>query len=298
MLFDATRRGVAAAVHQPPPGQILAAEKPARLAAWLGCRRPGGIQPDKLRGSYLGGPLAGRGQFGAFSLAYVTYAFALNASRGLATYPLQVRFSGVAVAAWRRAVAGSTGTATVVGVVTGACVLGGRLRCFRADPGRLPRAGADAARAVAARQLAVLVLHPRPGQPGLPQRRDLGGGAVPGAACCSGSPATKTSSGSSSPGAPRRRRRGRGRCRPGSSPRMTHGGSGVPPTATSARATRAGHDRQRSSQLRTRSGSSWAWPRWATCRPPSTLMGPFMLIFYGDSPGDGPGGGAGTAALA
>ena len=27
-------------------------------------------------------------QFGAFSLAYVTYAFALNASRGLATDPL------------------------------------------------------------------------------------------------------------------------------------------------------------------------------------------------------------------
>ena len=33
-------------------------------------------------------------QFGAFSLAYVTYGFALNASRGLATDPLMVRFSG------------------------------------------------------------------------------------------------------------------------------------------------------------------------------------------------------------
>ena len=33
-------------------------------------------------------------QYGAFSLAYVTYAFALNASRGLATDPLLVRFSG------------------------------------------------------------------------------------------------------------------------------------------------------------------------------------------------------------
>ena len=32
-------------------------------------------------------------QFGAFSLAYVTYSFALNASRGLATDPLLVRFS-------------------------------------------------------------------------------------------------------------------------------------------------------------------------------------------------------------
>src|SRR5205807_2619487 len=36
----------------------------------------------------------GAAQFGAFSLAYVTYAFALNASRGLATDPLMVRVSG------------------------------------------------------------------------------------------------------------------------------------------------------------------------------------------------------------
>ena len=35
----------------------------------------------------------GATQFGAFSLAYVTYAFALNASRGLATDPLVVRYS-------------------------------------------------------------------------------------------------------------------------------------------------------------------------------------------------------------
>ena len=33
-------------------------------------------------------------QYGAFALAYVTYGFALNASRGLATDPLLVRFSG------------------------------------------------------------------------------------------------------------------------------------------------------------------------------------------------------------
>lgn len=35
----------------------------------------------------------GAEQFGVFSLAYVTYGFALNASRGLATDPLLVRFS-------------------------------------------------------------------------------------------------------------------------------------------------------------------------------------------------------------
>jgi O-antigen/teichoic acid export membrane protein len=65
----------------------------------------------------------GATQFGAFSLAYVTYAFVLNASRGLATDPLVVRFSGTEVPVWRRAVASATGTATVVGLAAGICVL-------------------------------------------------------------------------------------------------------------------------------------------------------------------------------
>ncbi len=62
-------------------------------------------------------------QFGAFSLAYVTYAFALNASRGLATDPLTVRFSSAEYPLWRRAVASSSGTALTVGFFIGACVL-------------------------------------------------------------------------------------------------------------------------------------------------------------------------------
>lgn len=62
-------------------------------------------------------------QFGAFSLAYVTYAFVLTASRGLATDPLLVRFSAVDIATWRRAVANCTGTATAVGFATGAGAL-------------------------------------------------------------------------------------------------------------------------------------------------------------------------------
>ncbi len=65
----------------------------------------------------------GANQFGAFSLAYVTYSFALALSRGLATSPLQVRFSGVELQLWRRAVANCTGTAWAAGIVTGACVL-------------------------------------------------------------------------------------------------------------------------------------------------------------------------------
>jgi O-antigen/teichoic acid export membrane protein len=65
----------------------------------------------------------GATQFGAFSLAYVTYAFALTASRGLATDPLMVRFSGADLPTWRRAVASCTGTAAIAGLVAGSCVL-------------------------------------------------------------------------------------------------------------------------------------------------------------------------------
>ena len=62
-------------------------------------------------------------EFGAFSLAYVTYSFSLNASRGLGTDPFLVRFSGAKHPVWRRAVADCTGTAVVVGLAVGACVL-------------------------------------------------------------------------------------------------------------------------------------------------------------------------------
>jgi O-antigen/teichoic acid export membrane protein len=65
----------------------------------------------------------GATEFGAFSLAYVTYSFALTASRGLATDPLLVRFSGTHLVTWRRAVAHCTGTALVTGLLTGACAL-------------------------------------------------------------------------------------------------------------------------------------------------------------------------------
>jgi O-antigen/teichoic acid export membrane protein len=62
-------------------------------------------------------------EYGAFGLAYVTYGFVLNASRGLATDPLLVRFSGTDVPTWRRAVAKCTGTAIIVGVLAGICAL-------------------------------------------------------------------------------------------------------------------------------------------------------------------------------
>ncbi|MGY0489071.1 hypothetical protein [Streptomyces sp. WG-D5] len=61
--------------------------------------------------------------FGVFSLAWVTYGVVLNVSRGLATDPLMVRFSGVDETSWRGAVARSTGTALGVGTALGAASL-------------------------------------------------------------------------------------------------------------------------------------------------------------------------------
>lgn len=70
----------------------------------------------------------GATKYGAFSIAYVTYSLALNASRGLATEPLLVRYSNAKLAAWRLAVSRSTGTAIVGGIVMGCCsIVGGIL---------------------------------------------------------------------------------------------------------------------------------------------------------------------------
>ncbi|MEV8588285.1 hypothetical protein AB0424_15260 [Streptomyces sp. NPDC051180] len=65
----------------------------------------------------------GPAAFGAFGLAWVTYGVVLNVSRGLATDPLVVRFSGVPETSWRGAVARSSGTALGVGAVLGAVCL-------------------------------------------------------------------------------------------------------------------------------------------------------------------------------
>ncbi|GAA3809414.1 MULTISPECIES: hypothetical protein [Amycolatopsis] len=57
--------------------------------------------------------------FGIFSLAWVTYGVLINISRGLATDPLMVRFSGVDTGVWRAAVARSSATALAVGALAG-----------------------------------------------------------------------------------------------------------------------------------------------------------------------------------
>jgi O-antigen/teichoic acid export membrane protein len=68
----------------------------------------------------------GPAEFGAFSIAFATYLIALNASRGLATDALLVRYSGADTVRWRAGVAGSTGTAVAVGLGVGiASAVGG-----------------------------------------------------------------------------------------------------------------------------------------------------------------------------
>jgi len=66
--------------------------------------------------------------FGVFSLAWVTYGVVINLSRGLATDPLAVRFSGVSPEEWRDATTRSSGTALAIGIAVGAvCAIIGLL---------------------------------------------------------------------------------------------------------------------------------------------------------------------------
>lgn len=69
-------------------------------------------------GAYVAKTL-GATSLGAFALAFFTYSIILNGSRGVATDPLMVRYSGAPPPTWRPAVSAATGVALVVGVVTG-----------------------------------------------------------------------------------------------------------------------------------------------------------------------------------
>lgn len=68
----------------------------------------------------------GAQDFGAFTLAFVTYTVVLSAARGLATDPFLVRFSGAAGSRWRHATSSAAGTALAVGAAAGgACIAAG-----------------------------------------------------------------------------------------------------------------------------------------------------------------------------
>jgi hypothetical protein len=64
--------------------------------------------------------------FGAFGLAWVTFGVIINLSRGLATDPLTVRYSGPPDERWRSATGHAASTATALGVIVGvACIVVG-----------------------------------------------------------------------------------------------------------------------------------------------------------------------------
>jgi O-antigen/teichoic acid export membrane protein len=65
----------------------------------------------------------GTHEFGAFSIAFTAYTFALGFSRASASEPLVMRFSGETEVGWRRGVGPSAGVALILGVVGGVSCL-------------------------------------------------------------------------------------------------------------------------------------------------------------------------------
>src|SRR6201995_867866 len=122
MAVEATSGGNAAVGSSATP-------VPWRMARRVGQRLSWGVADQAVSSltnfavSIYVARVLGATELGAFSLAYVTYGFMLNASRGLGTDPLLVRFSGAEVPGWRNAVANCTGTAVSVGLASGLCAL-------------------------------------------------------------------------------------------------------------------------------------------------------------------------------
>lgn len=119
------RTAPAAGTLLSPPG----AEEPSLSARAIAGRLSWGLADQAVSsmtnfavGIFVASSL-GVTDFGIFSLAWVTYSVVLNMSRGLATDPLVVRFSGVPTAQWRKAVGRSSGTALGVGCIAAAVSL-------------------------------------------------------------------------------------------------------------------------------------------------------------------------------
>jgi O-antigen/teichoic acid export membrane protein len=122
-LFDAVRRGRTGAVGKRPTALRWRFIREASHRISWGVADQAMSSLSNFAVNIFIARTLGAVQYGAFGLAYVTYGFALNASRGLATDPLLVRFSGTELPTWRRAAAKCTGTAAMVGLATGLCVL-------------------------------------------------------------------------------------------------------------------------------------------------------------------------------
>ncbi|WP_329439729.1 hypothetical protein [Streptomyces canus] len=111
---EKTTAGAARRRHARPNGRRALA---GRLS-WGLADQAASSASNFLVGMYVARSL-GLEAFGVFTLAWVTYGVVLNVSRGLASDPLVVRFSGVSDASWRAAAARATGTALGVGGVIG-----------------------------------------------------------------------------------------------------------------------------------------------------------------------------------
>ena len=121
-LLDATRAGRVAAGRRSAPAALRRLRNQVLRLGWGVADQAVSSVTNVAMVLYVAHSV-GAAQFGAFSLGYVTYSFVLNASRGLTSDPLMVRFSGADLPTWRRAVANCSGTAAAVGLVAGACVL-------------------------------------------------------------------------------------------------------------------------------------------------------------------------------
>lgn len=123
MLLDTGRRRAASADRRRPTATTWRLVRQACQRLSWGVADQGMSSLSNFAVNIYIAHTLGAVQYGAFALAYVTYGFALNASRGLATDPLLVRFSGTDIPTWRRAITRCTGTASTVGLTTGAIIL-------------------------------------------------------------------------------------------------------------------------------------------------------------------------------
>ena len=260
-------------------GDPPASARPRGPPARLGCRRPGGIQPDQLRRQHLRGPHAGgravrRVQPRLRDLRVRAQRIARPGHRPADGQVQRHRRCRPGGAPWP----GCTGTADQVGLCIGACVLVAAAVLHGAARAVIPRPRAYAAGADAAGQLAVFVLRARARQPGLPQRHDLGGDAVPRPVPAEEDRARRRllvrlrlgrrRRASPPPSGPWQARVMRpGRPEPGRGCRGTRdlgprylleGTRPASPTSYAAMA----------------SASCWAWPRSAPCRLPTRCSGP------------------------
>jgi O-antigen/teichoic acid export membrane protein len=124
-VAEAPRRGRHRAAPRRPQLRSAAVKATAGRLSWGLADQAVSSMTNFAVGIYVARSL-GVIAFGIFSVAWVTYGVVLNISRGLATDPLVVRFSGVATEAWRAATAKASGTALRVGLLAGVvCLLAG-----------------------------------------------------------------------------------------------------------------------------------------------------------------------------